>query len=1099
MSSHFNQPGFFMNTKNFLTVLMICLLSFSIAYSQKSNEPDSLKNISLSGLKFRSIGPAITGGRVIDIAVNPFNHSEYYVASGHGSLWKTSNRGITFSPVFDANKSYAIGSVEIDPTNPNIVWVGTGENKNQNNVIYGDGIYKSEDGGKSWKNMGIENSEHISGIAIDPNNSQIVYAAAMGSLRNSGGDRGIYKTTNGGKTWERVLFVSEYTGCYEVHMDPRFSNILYATAHQRMRNLYTGVYGGSESGIYRSIDHGVTWEKLSKGLPSEDVGRIGMSISPINPDVLYAVIQAKDKDKGVYKSIDRGASWTKQSSYISSYPFYFQKLYCDPVEVDRVYSDDVFIQVTLDGGKTWKNLGDNYKHVDNHAIWIDPNNNKHIIAGCDGGVYETFDQAKNWDFKSNIPIAEIYKVTTDNAEPFYNVYIGTQDNNSLGGPSRTISSAGILNQDWLFTNAGDGFETQVDWKNPNIIYAQSQNGGLVRFDKLSGENLYIKPQDFADTAYRFDWDAALLISSHDNKRLYFGGNKVLRSDDQGSTWSEISPDLTRGVPQEMQKLMNQSWSMDQLTAKSSMAQIVTIAESIFDENILFAGSGDGLIHYTNDGGKTWNRSTVPGLPEYARVHHIVASRTNKLVAYAACHNMIGGDYQPYVYKTTDGGKSWFLINNNLPKKGSTYSIAEDHVDGNLLFIGTQFGVYFSNDGGNEWIKFSNGMPPASVMDLDIQRRENDLVVSTFGRGVYILDDYTPLRHLSKETLKKDAEIFPVKEGLMFVESNPMGFKGVGFQGASFYSAPNPEVGVVFTYYLKDEFKSLKEKRREDEKEKIKKGEDIKYPNYDQLKAEQEEPEDYLLFTITDEQGNTVRKIKTGASKGVNRIVWDFRYNTFSPVSLEAFDSSIPWNEPEKGYMVVPGKYFVSLSKFEVGKFSELVAKKEFICKTLNNNSIPVEDRKSIDVFNKKVAELTRAISGADAFRNDLVNKISYLKKAVFETASVPDNVYEKILSIESDLRELNKKLNGDNLRSKYEGGRPSSVKDRVDLITYALWSTTAAPTNTFIKSYDAAAEKFDEIHSTLKSIDANIKQVEAELEKFGAPYTPGRLPEWRRN
>ena len=382
-------------------------------------------------------------------------------------------------------------------------------------------------------------------------------------------------------------------------------------------------------------------------------------ISPVNPDVLYAIIEATDDDKGIYKSVDRGASWTKQSSYISSYPFYFQKLYCDTKDVDRVYSDDVWIQVTIDGGKTWKNLGDKFKHADNHAIWIDPNNNEHIIAGCDGGVYETYDQAKNWDFKSNIPIAEVYKVTTDNSEPFYNVYIGTQDNHSLGGPSRTISSAGILNQDWLFTNGGDGFETQVDWKDPNIIYAQSQFGGLVRFDKRSGENLFIKPQDFTDTAYRFDWDAALLISKYDNKRLYFGGNKVLRTDDQGSTWREISPDLTRGVPSEMQKLMGQSWSIDQLARKASMAQIVTIAESPLDENVLIVGSGDGLIHYTTDGGIKWNKSSVPGLPEYARVHHIIASNFDKQVAYAACQNMIGGDYKPYIYKTNNGGKSWF--------------------------------------------------------------------------------------------------------------------------------------------------------------------------------------------------------------------------------------------------------------------------------------------------------------------------------------------------------------------------------------------------------------------------------------------------------
>lgn len=1080
-------------------LLAVIFINSCLTNAQEKPETDSLKNISLSGLSFRSIGPAVTGGRVIDIAVNPFNHSEYYAASGHGSLWKTTNNGITFAPVFDGNKSYAIGSVEIDPVNPNIVWVGTGENNNQYNVIYGDGIYKSEDGAKTWKNMGLSNSEHIGGIAIDPVNSNIVYVAAMGSLRNPGGDRGIYKTTDGGKSWEKSLSISEFTGCNKVFIDPRYSNIIYAVAHQRMRNLYTGVYGGPESGIYRSTDSGSTWEKLKGGLPSDDVGRIGIAVSPVNPDYVYAIVEATEKDKGFYKSTDRGASWTKQGSYISSYAFYFQNIYCDAKDVDRVYSDDVFIQVTEDGGKTWKNLGDNNKHVDNHAIWIDPGNNLHLLAGCDGGVYETYDQGREWDFKSNIPIAEIYKVTTDNDKPFYNVYIGTQDNNSLGGPSRTINTSGITNSDWLFTNAGDGFESQVDWKNPNIIYAQSQNGGLVRFDKKSGENLFIKPQDFADTAYRFDWDAALLISKHDNKRLYFGGNKLMRSDDMGSTWREISPDLTRGVPKEMQKLMGQSWSIDQLARKSSNANIVTIAESPLDENVLIVGSADGLIHFTTNGGTTWNRSDITGLPEYARVHHIIASNFDKLVAYAACHNMAGGDYRPYLYKTTDGGKTWFVINNNLPEKGSTYTVAEDHIEKNLLFAGTQFGVYFSNDGGKEWLALNNGIPPASVMDMEIQKGENDLVVSTFGRGVYILDDFSPLRFLLIETLKKEAEIFPVKEALMFVQANPLGFRGIAFQGSGFYSAPNPEVGAVFTYYLKDEHKKLKEKRRDEEKEKQKKGEDIKYPEYITLKTESEEPDAYLLFTITDENLNVVRKIKTDIKKGVNRIVWDFRYTSFTPLSLTPFDSTVPWNEPDKGFMVVPGKYFVSLSKFEDGKFTELVTPREFICKTLNNTTLPAEDKIALDGFNKKVAELTRTVTGADAFRKELVDKLAYLKKAVIESSEVPSDTYGSIIKIESDLNELNKKLNGDQLRARYEGAAPTSVKERVETITYALWSTTAASTNTFIKSYEAAASKFGEILNTLKSIEEAVKQVETILETHGAPYTPGRFPEWRRD
>lgn len=1077
-------------------LFVFLFINFETITAQKNNgknEPDSLKNISLSGLKLRSIGPAITGGRVRHIVVNPNNLSEYYIASGSGSLWKTVNRGVTFTPVFENQNTYAIGSVAIDPVNTNVLWVGTGENSNHFNVAYGDGIYKSEDGGKSWKNMGLKTSEHIGGIAIDPNDPNVVYAAAMGSLRNSGGDRGVFKTTDGGKTWENVLKISEYTGCYEVHIDPRFSNIVYAVSHQRMRNLYTGVSGGPESGIYKSTDSGKTWNKLAGGLPSENVGRIGMDISPVNPDVLYAVIEAKD-GQGFYRSNDRGASWTKQSGYTSAYKFYFQKIFCDVKEVDRVYSMDVFLQVTEDGGKSFHNLGEKYKHVDNHGLWINPNDNNHLISGCDGGVYETYDRGQSWDFKSNLPLTEIYKIAIDYSLPFYNVYLGTQDNNSLMGPSRTISSAGITNQDWIFTLGGDGFQTQVDWKNPNIIYAQSQNGGLVRYDKASGEQLYIRPYEFGDTAYRFDWDSPLLISKHDNKRLYFGGNKLFRTDDMGSTWREVSGDLTRGVPQNFQKLMGRSWSIDELATKSSTAYIVSIAESPLDENVLFAGSADGLIHFTTDGGKTWTKSKTEKLPEYTRIHQIIASHFDKLVAYAACHNLHEGDYKPYLLKTTDGGKTWISINANLPATGSTYTIAEDHVDKNLLFTGTQFGLFFTNTGGKEWIKLKNGLPTIEVMSLTIQPRENDLVVSTYGRGVFILDDYSPLRNLGKETLAKDAYIFPIKDALMFIPSDPFGFPGIGFMGASFYAAPNPPIGAVFTYYIKDEVKSLKEKRREIEKEKQKKNEDLEYPSYDTIRKEQDQPEAFLLFTITDENGNTVRKLKTDISKGVNRIVWDFRYTAFSPISTEPFDNSVPWISPDKGYMVAPGKYKVSLSKFEDGVFTELSAPQEFVCKPLNHTTLPAEDKKALDEFNGKVAELTRKISGADEHRNELTSKLDYLKKAVFDAANAPAETYNRILSVELKLKELNRKFNGDNLKANYEGAAPTSVKERVDLITSSLWSTTAAPTTTFIKSYEDAANKFGEILNSLQSVADEVEQIEKILKDSGAAYTPGRFP-----
>jgi photosystem II stability/assembly factor-like uncharacterized protein len=881
-------------------------------------------------------------------------------------------------------------------------------------------------------------------------------------------------------------------------MDPRFNKVLYAVGHQRIRKAYASVSGGEESAIYRTLDSGATWQKIMKGMPSESVGRIGMTISPANPDILYALVQAKE-ESGLYKCLDRGVTWAKQSGYNPAYPFYMQKIYADPKNEERLYSMDLLIQVSNDGGKTFKALGEKYKHVDNHVLWIDPSNTRHLISGNDGGVYETWDLGQNWDFKSNLPITEIYKISTDNALPFYNVYIGTQDNNSLMGPSRTINSSGINNRDWTFTLGGDGFETQADWKDDNILYVQSQNGGLVRYDKKSGERLFIQPVNFIDTGYRFDWDAPLLISQHDNRRIYFAANKLFRSNDRGNSWDVISPDLTRGVPQKIEKVMGKSWSIDELAGKPSPANITTIAESSIDDNMIYVGTGDGMIHVTTNGGKTWTTPAfIPGVSQYTRVHHIVASRHNKLTAYAACHAFINGDFKPYLFKTTDGGLTWSSINANLPSKGSSFCIAEDHIKPDLLFTGTQFGLYMSTDGGKEWIKFMNGLPTVTVMDIEIQRRENDLVVSTYGRGAYILDDYSSLRNLTKETLQKKAAIFPVKEALMYIEASPFGFRGKGFQGANFYMAPNPELGVTFTYYIKDEVKTLKQKRRDAEKEKQKKGEELDYPSYDILKKEAEQPDQFLLFTITDGQGNIIRKIKTDIIKGVNRVTWDLRYLPFSPITFTPFDDTYAWDEPSLGYMVVPGVYKVSLSQFEDGKFTELVPPQSFNCVPLNNVSLPLADKAALDLFNKKVAELTRAMGGANAYRNELADKMPYLRKAVLDAPNVPVGTNEKIADIQKKLDDINRKFNGDGLRARYEAVLPISLKERIDQIAGALWSTTSAPTETFIASYNVAADGFGTILESLRSVTEEIKQLENLLEKYKAPYTPGRLPEWKK-
>lgn len=1074
----------------------LLLLNLS-AVSQKTAKPvgDSVKDLSMSGLKFRSIGPALTSGRVVDIAVNPKNKAEYYVASGHGSLWKTMNNGSSWKPVFDGQKSYSMGAVTLAPSNSNIVWVGTGENNNQNNVIYGDGVYKSEDAGRSWKNMGLKNSSHIGGIVIDPQDAQTVYVAAYGSLRMPGGDRGIYKTTDGGKTWRQSLYVSPNTGFFEIHMAPDNRKTLYAVAHQRMRNLYSGVRGGPETAVYRTIDSGATWQKIVTGLPSEDMGRIGLAVSPVKPEILYAIVEAKDAG-GFYKSTDMGASWNKQSSYVSSYPFYMNKIFPDPVNADMVYSMDVQNKVTNDGGKTWQNLGEKNKHVDNHHLYIDPENTLHMLSGCDGGVYETWDGAENWDFKANLPIAEIYKVSTDNALPFYNVYAGTQDNSSFGGPSRTLNNIGITNSDWFFTTGGDGFETQVDWKDENIIYAQSQNGGLVRFDKKSGERLSIRPVELIDSGYRFDWSSPLLISSHDNKRLYFGANKIFKTNDQGSSWDLISGDLTRGVPSKMQRLMNRSWSMDELANKGSMGQITAIAESPLDPNVLYSGSGDGLIYSTTDGARHWQKSaSIPGLPEYARVSSIVASNFSKNIAYAACENFGGGNYKPFLYKTTDGGNTWSSINGNLPELGSTYAIAEDFKNSSLLFAGTQFGAWYSTNGGGKWTQLKNGIPPQAVTDIDIQKRESDLVVSTFGRGIYILDDYSSLRNISKENTDKQAYIFPIKESLMYLEARRFPNRGKGFQGESFFTAPNPEPGVAITYFIKNDYKSLEKRRRDFEKEQQKKGEDIDMPTLDSLRKEQNEVEPYLLFTITDAQGNVVRRLKRNINQGINRLTWDFRYPSTEPVSVSGNDAG---GDGPRGYMAAPGEYTVSMSKFDGNKFIDMGASEKFSTVLLNNTSISRADKAAIQKFNQQVGELVRSANGADAFKDELEKKIPYFKKAVLETPAMPSESYQKVLALENMLKQVEIKLNGDNLRAKYEIVAPISLRGRIGNISGTLMGTTLGPTLNQQQSLAIVTSQFEDVLKDLRAIQTEAAALEKDFEKYHAPYTPGRLPIWQK-
>nr|NQU89535.1 glycosyl hydrolase [Bacteroidota bacterium] len=592
--------------------MMIFVFTGTVHSQNKANPDDTLMSSgTFSGLKFRSIGPAFMSGRIADIAINPEDEHTWYVAVGSGGVWKTENAGITWKPIFDQQISYSIGCVTIDPSNPHIVWVGTGENVGGRHVGYGDGVYKSEDDGKSWQNMGLKNSEHISKIVIHPKNSNIIWVASQGPLWKKGGERGLYKSTDGGKTWKRTLGDDQWVGVTDLLIDPRNPDRMYAATWQRHRNVAAYMGGGPGSGIYRSVDGGENWEKASKGLPTSNLGKIGLAISPQQPDVIYAAIELDRRTGGVFRSADRGATWEKQSEAVSGAtgPHYYQELYACPHQFDRIYLADVRIQVSDNGGKTFRRLKEQLKHSDNHALVFRKDDPEYLLAGTDGGLYESFDLAENWRYIPNLPVTQFYKVAVDDAEPFYNVYGGTQDNNTQGGPSRTDNRHGIRNSDWFVTLYADGHQPAIEPGNPNIVYSESQEGGLVRVDRTTGEIVFIQPQP--EEGYgpeRFNWDAPILVSPHSPTRIYFASQRVWRSDNRGDSWTAISGDLTRNQEPIALPIMDQTQSWDSpwdFNAMSDYNTITSLAESPLQEGLMYAGTDDGIIQVTEDGGKSW--------------------------------------------------------------------------------------------------------------------------------------------------------------------------------------------------------------------------------------------------------------------------------------------------------------------------------------------------------------------------------------------------------------------------------------------------------------------------------------------------------------
>lgn len=1054
---------------------------------------DLHKSATYNAFSFRGIGPALTSGRIADLVVNPDQTSEWYLAVASGGVWKTTNSGTTFSPIFDGEGSYSTGCITLDPNNPHVVWVGTGENNNQRSVAYGDGIYRSSDGGKSWKNMGLKESEHIGMIRVDPRNSNVVYAAAYGPLWSAGGERGLYKTTDAGTTWERVLEVDEHTGINEVHFDPRDPDILYATAHQRRRHVWTYISGGPGSTIYKSTDGGATWNKIEKGLPAGKMGRVGMAVSPANPDILYAIIEAEDDKGGFFRSTDRGASWSKQNK-MSTSGNYYQEVYCDPKNVDKLFIMDTYCHYSLDGGKTFQKLNEKNKHVDNHCMWINPDNTDHYLMGCDGGLYETFDNATSWKYFPNLPITQFYRVTADNSEPFYHIYGGTQDNFSLGGPSQTRKSSGIDNYDWFVTNTGDGFESQIDPENPNIVYAQSQYGWLVRYDKQSGQKIGIKPRPGKDEAYRWNWDAPLIISPHQSSRLYFAANKVFRSDDRGNSWTVISPDLSRQIDRNKLEVMGQVWGMDAVMKNKSTSMygnIVALSESPKQQGLLYAGTDDGLIQITEDDGANWTeKASFPDVPERTYVNDVKASLHDVNTVYAVFNNHKNGDFKPYVLKSSDQGKSWKNISGNLPERGSVYSLAEDHEKPGLLFAGTEFGLFVTLDDGEHWTQLKSGLPTIAIRDVDIQRRENDLVLASFGRGFYILDNYAPLRELSDEMLEKDFVVFSTKPGMIFGEEAKYGYAGSGFQGAQFYTAANPKQGVTFTYFLKEGIETRKAKRQKAEKELVEKKEPVPFPPFNEIHAEETEEKPYLLFAIADEAGNEIYRFTTAAKGGIHRVVWNGRYASNNSVN----GKEDPVHVPKGGFPALPGTYQLSVYRSQDGQVERVQEPISFELKWLQQSDVQWDPAKRL-AFQQEIDQARRNLSGTERYLQDLQQRLKEAQVAARKTPNISIATLNKLRQLEPELDRLHRVLHGDASKSKREFETPPGLLNRVGLSVWYTYNNQIQETTTQRFDLSIALEELKGVNDELKSIGQQVKQTEKELIDAGAPYLRGYLPE----
>ncbi|WP_347925970.1 glycosyl hydrolase [Pontimicrobium sp. SW4] len=1062
--------------------LWLCLIGMIFTgNSQTINES------TFSGLSFRNIGPALTSGRIADIAIHPENENVWYVAVGSGGVWKTINSGTTWKPIFDNQTSYSIGSIAIDPSNPHTIWVGTGENVGGRHVAFGDGIYVSHDDGMSWKNMGLKKSEHLSTIIVHPENSDIVWVASQGPLWSKGGERGVYKTTDGGKTWNRTLGDSEWVGATDIVIDHNNPDILYAASWQRHRTVAAYMGGGPGTGIHKSTDGGNTWTKLKKGLPGSNLGKIGLAISPFDSDVIYAVIETDRKKGGFYMSENKGESWVKQSNTVSggTGPHYYQELYASPHHEGKLFLMNNTVLISDDHGKIFNRMNERNKHVDSHAMAFKASDPNYVLFGTDGGLYESFDLTNSWKYVSNLPITQFFKIAVDDSEPFYKVYGGTQDNGSQGGASRTVFADGIKNIDWWKTLGADGHQSATEPGNPNITYGEFQQGALWRIDQTTRETVFIQPQAReGDPFERFNWDAPILVSPHNPTRLYFASQRVWKSENRGDGWTPISSDLTLNQERitlpfydDKQQSWDNAWDIG---AMSNYNTITSLAESPKEEGLLYAGTDDGLIQVTENGGANWKKfalGNIKGVPSTAFVNDVRADLFDANVVYAALDNHKYGDYKPYLIKSTDKGKSWTLMNGDLPKTLLTWRLVQDHIKKDLLFAATEFGVYFTRNGGKNWMQLKSGIPTIAIRDITIQRRENDLVAASFGRGIFILDDITPLREFEDSMLSKEATLFPIKDALWYSPNSR-----VGSQGDNEYSAKNPPFGAIFTYYMSNKVKSLKDERKAREKT------NTDFPSWDAIETENRQQGPHILLIIKDANGNVVNTVEGTNRKGFNRVNWSLTYPNKGGERLQSRGSGFGGG----GVMATPGDYTLTIVKRVDGINTVLEGPKSFKVVPMYDGALKRKSYAEMSAFRNEAFAFQQDLTATNVALSRSIQTIDAMERALNKAEKPNDDLFKRINDARIVLLDIDKELNGDDTKGEI-GERSNPRASEGNSLGWRASGNTYGPTDEHQAMLKRVKSQLEKVKAKLKTVLNNtLPEIERDLKATGAPWIEGQ-------